>query len=83
MSEDEARENLELAIGQLLEVTGESGILSDWTLVTHVLREMDDDGTTTTTSVQSSRRQPAYRTLGLLEFGAAAIRAEAINPEEY
>ena len=81
-AEDEAWERLEQAIGHLLEVTGESGMLSDWVLVTHVLSEMRDDGSTVSTSVTSARNQPDYRALGLLEYGAAAVRAGMIHGEE-
>lgn len=83
MSEEEAWENLEQAIGQLLEITGESGILSDWVLVTHLLQDMDDHGNTVSTSVTSARNQPDYRAIGLLEYGAAAIRARMFEGDDY
>jgi hypothetical protein len=75
--EEEAWERLELAIGHLLEVTGETGILADWILVTHVLSEMDERGSIVSTSVTGPRNQPQYRALGLLEYGAAAVRSTA------
>lgn len=82
MSQEEAWDNLELAIAQFLDTTGLKGILSDWVLVSHVLTEMNDDGSLVSTSIQGSRNQPAYRALGLLEYGAAAIRAGAVENEE-
>lgn len=80
--EDQAWSDLEDAISRFLQATGEPGILTDWILVTHVLASMDDTGSNTSTSVTGARHQPDYRALGLLEHGAAAIRANVIEGDD-
>lgn len=80
--EDAAWKNLEDAINRVREVTGEGGILTDWVVVSHVIHDMDDEGTRVSTSVTGARHQPDYRALGLLEYGAAAIRANAVEGDD-
>lgn len=85
MSESEnaaAWADLELAIETFLSRTGEPGLLMDWTLVHFKIQPGEDGSDRHTTGVTGAERQPSYRALGLLEYGAAAIRANAIASDE-
>lgn len=73
---DQAREQLDAALAELVALLGQDGLLSGWVLVYRLASHTDLDGVGSEYDWLASRDLPYHEALGLLRVGDEVVRMQ-------